>query len=291
MADASATEPEGLPWTQEIVPQRGIFELPWRELWRYRDMIWLLAKRNLFINYRQTVLGPFWFVLQPLMITVVFSYLFGRMARFSTDGVPHYLFYMGGLVLWNFFAETVQKSARVFAEYEQLFAKVYFPRLAVPFALVLTNMVPLLVQFGLFLAGLVWFLFRDHPGVHPQWAMLLVPLMVLQVAMLGLGVGCSVAALTRRFRDLVVGVQIGMQLWMFGSAIVFPLSQIGSAHDRLFFFLNPMVPMIESFRYAFLGVSLIEPWHVILSSVLTLAIFVTGLLLFNRAEQTSMDTV
>ena len=241
-------------WTKIIVPQRGLFEVPWRELWAYRDLMWLLARRNLAVNYKQTVLGPFWYILQPLLVTTVFSYLFGRMARYGTDNIPHYLFYMSGLVLWNFFAEIVQKASRSFTDYEQLFAKVYFPRLAVPFAVVLTNVVPLLVQFSLFSVGLTFYLLKNDRWVDPSWRMIFAPLIFLQVALLATGIGCLVAALTKRFRDLVVGVQVGLQLWMFGSAIIFPVSRI-AADDRWLFFLNPIVPMVESFRLIFIGIS------------------------------------
>ncbi len=277
-------------WTKVIVSQRGLFEIPWRELWKYRDLIWLLARRNLTITYKQTVLGPLWYLLQPLLVTATFSYLFGRMAGFGSDSIPHYLFYMSGLVIWNFFAEVVQRTSRAFTEYEHLFAKVYFPRLAVPLAVVLTNSVPMLVQTLLFLVGLGFYLLKGSPWVNPSWMVILVPLLLLQTAMLGMGLGCIVAAMTKRFRDMVIGVQVGLQLWMFASAVVFPLSRIGES-ERWLFFLNPMVPIIEAFRYAFLGTSLLEPWHVALSVGVTLFVLVVGVVMFNRAEQTSMDTV
>jgi len=278
------------PWTKIIVPQRGLFDLPWKELWVYRDLIGLLARRNLATNYKQTVLGPLWYVLQPLLVTIVFSYLFGRMAGYGTDNIPHYLFYISGLVLWNFFSDVVQKVARSFTEYEALFAKVYFPRLAVPFAVVLTHAVPLLVQFALFLAGLAVYVAKKDPWVDPSWRIVFTPLIFIQVALFGMGIGCIVAALTKRFRDLMVGVQVGLQLWMFGSAIIFPVVRI-TPPDRWLFFLNPIVPMVEAFRLIFIGISLVEPWHIALSATVTLATFVCGLVLYNRAEQNSMDTV
>lgn len=278
------------PWTKVIVSQRGLFDFPWKEFWVYRDLIWLLARRNLATNYKQTVLGPFWYVLQPLLVTTVFSYLFGRMAGFRTDNIPHYLFYISGLVIWNFFSEVVQKVARAFTEYEPLFAKVYFPRLAVPFAVVLTQAVPLLVQFALFLIGLGVYMLKKDPWVDPSWRVIFAPLIFIQVALLAMGAGCIVAALTKRFRDLMVGVQVGLQLWMFGSAIIFPVSRI-APDDRWLFFLNPLVPMVEAFRLIFIGISLVQPWHILLSVVLTIITFVCGLVLYNRAEQNSMDTV
>jgi len=278
-------------WSKVIVAQRGLFDLPWKEFWNYRDLILLLARRNLATSYKQTVLGPFWYVLHPLLVTTVFSYLFGRMAGFGTDNIPHYLFYMSGLVLWNFFSEVVQKTSRAFTDYEQLFAKIYFPRLAVPFALVLTHAVPLLVQFALFLIGLTVYILKGDPWVDPSWRMIFVPLLFIQVALFGLGIGCIVAALTKRFRDLVVGIQVGLQLWMFGSGITFPISRI-AADDRWLFFINPIVPMVEAFRLMFIGISpSLRPWHILLSIGATLFTAVCGLVLYNRAEQNSMDTV
>jgi lipopolysaccharide transport system permease protein len=235
------------------------------------------------------VLGPWWFVLQPLMVTTVFSYLFGRMGRFGTDDVPHYLFYMSGLVIWGYFAECVNKTARTFTENQQVFSKVYYPRLVAPCAIVLKNLVPLGIQFGIFLVGLGVYLAKRNPYVHPNWLILLTPLIILQVTMLGVGLGCLVAGLTKRFQDLVFGVQIGMQLWMFGSAIVFPISRIAPS-DRWLFFLNPIVPPIEVFRLGYLGVSLVETRYIVLSSIVSLLVLIAGVVMFNRAEQTSMDT-
>jgi lipopolysaccharide transport system permease protein len=284
--DASGAE----SWTKIIRADSAWFEIPWAQLWRYKDLIGMLALRDISASYKQTVLGPFWFVLQPVLVTAVFSYLFGRMGKFGTDNVPHYLFYMSGLVPWAFFAECVNKASATFVQNAQLFNKVYFPRLVVPLAAVLTNLVPLAVQFSLFVIGLGFYLLKDNPFIHPNWLILSVPLLFVQLALLALGIGCTVAAMTRRFRDLAFGVKIGLQLWMFGSAIVFPLTRIDPS-DRWIFFLNPVVPAIEWFRIAFLGVSLIEPAHIVISWGITLAVFLGGIVLFNRAERTAMDTV
>lgn len=278
------------PWSSVIRAEHGVFEIPWRELWRYRDLTWMFAVRDVSASYKQTVLGPFWFILQPMLVTAVFSYLFGRMAHFGTDDVPHYLFYMSGLVPWAFFAESVNKTSTVFTQNAHLFSKVWFPRLCVPLAGVITNLVPLVVQFCLFLIGFAYYLGVGNPFVHPNWRIVLVPLSFLQLAALALGLGLIVSALTRRFRDLAFGVKVGLQLWMFGSAIVFPLSRI-AASDRWIFFLNPVVPPIEAFRYAFLGVSLIEPWQIALSAAVSGLVLLTGIILFNHAERTAMDTV
>lgn len=279
-------EPE---WTKVIEPQRGFLQIPWGEVWRYRDLIWLLARRDLATSYKQTVLGPWWFVVQPLMVTAVFSYLFGRMGGFGTDHIPHYLFYMSGLVLWGYFSESVNKVSRTFADNQQVFSKVYYPRLVAPCSVALKNLVPLGIQFVIFLVGLGIYLLKGNPYIKPNWLILLTPLIILQITMLGIGLGCLVAALTKRFRDLVFGVQVGMQLWMFGSAIVFPLSRI-APDDRWIFFLNPVVPIVELFRMAFLGVSHVELRHILVSAAISFLVLIVGVVMFNRAEQTSMDT-
>ena len=271
-------------------PQPRSLWVPWRELWRYRDLIWTLATRDISTTYKQTVLGPVWFILQPLIVTVVFSYLFGRMANFKSDDIPHYLFYMGGLVPWGFFSETVLKNSNIFVTNSNLFSKVYFPRLCVPLAGVITNLVPLAVQFFLFLVGLVFYLSMRNPFTHPNWWILATPLVFLQLAVLALGIGCCVSALSRRFQDLALSLRLGLQLLMFASAIVFPLNKI-NAEDRWVFFLNPVVPPIEFFRFAFVGRSLVEPWHLVVSAAVSVVVLFLGLILFHRAEQNAMDSV
>lgn len=277
-------------WTKVIIPERPLLSVPLAELWEYRDLVWTLATRNITTYYKQTILGPLWFIVQPLLITAVFSYLFGRMARFGSDDIPHYLFYMGGLVPWTFFSESVLKNANIFAENQPIFSKVYFPRLSVPISNILTNLVITAVQFVLFLVGLAFYLLKHDPGVHPNWWILATPLVFVQVGALALGLGCIVSALSRRFHDFAMGMKVGMQLLMFGSAIVFPLTDIARG-ERFIFFLNPVVPPIEFFRYAFLGKSLVQPWHLALSAAVSALTLFAGLVMFNRAEQNAMDTV
>ncbi len=284
-------------WVKEITPARGLLDVPWRELWAYRDLVALLALRDISASYKQTVLGPLWFVLQPILTTVVFSFLFGRMAKLGTDGMPHFLFYMSGLLPWVFFADCVNKTALTFSKNAQVFGKVYFPRLAVPLANVLTNLLAFSVQAGVFTLALGYYLwiaprlFPEMPlHVHPNWRILIVPLMLAQTAMLGLGIGCIIAALTTRYRDLALGVGFGLQLWMYASSIIFPVSRI-SPDMRWLFFLNPMVPIVEGFRFALLGSGLVEKWQLFMSFGLCAGVLVAGVMMFNRVEQTVMDTV
>lgn len=277
-------------WTRVIRPRRDFMELPLGEIWRYRDLVWMLAVRTISTTYKQTVLGPFWFILQPLMVTAVFSFLFGRMANFQSDTIPHFLFYMGGLVPWNFFSENVTKTSNIFVENAQVFSKVYFPRFCVPLSVVISNLLPTIVQLGLLVGGVIFYVIKGNPWTHPNWWVLATPFVLLQLAALALGLGCIVSALSRRFRDLTFGVRIGLQLLMFGSAIVFPITRI-APENRWFFFLNPVVPPIEFFRFAFAGRSLLEPWHMGVSALVSFTLLFVGILLFHRADRNAMDTV
>ncbi len=283
------------PWDKEIVPRRGWWDVPVRELWRYRDLVLLLALRDLSAQYKQTVAGPLWFVLQPLIATAMFSLLFGRMAGLSTDGTPHFLFYMAGMTVWNFFAECVNKSAYTLVRSAHIFGKVYFPRLAVPLAGVATTAAAFLIQFAIFLAGLGFYLWkaRVDPAVHvdPNWRIVLLPLLIAQAAMLGVGVGLVISAITTKYRDLMLGVGFAVQLWMYGSSVVFPLSAIHGDRLRHLVACNPMVPIIEAVRFAFLGQGLVTKAQLATSAAVSVGMLVAGVLLFNRTEQSAMDSV
>ncbi len=276
-------------WDTVIVPDRGWLDLRLREVWEYRDLIYLLFRRDLTATYKQTVLGPLWFIAQPLMTSLVFWVVFGRIGKIVTAGVPQFLFFMSGIILWNFFSTCLTKTVTTFSDNAAVFGKVYFPRLTVPLGVVMTNLLTFGVQFLLFLGffGVAWYF---GVPVHPNWRLIILPLLLLQIAMLAIGCGCLVAALTVRFRDLVAVVTFGVQLWMYASCIVFPLSAIGP-QTRIFFILNPMVPIIESFRYAFIGFGHIERWELALSMGITAVIFVLGVLLFTRVERTQADSV
>ncbi len=286
-------------WTKQILPRRGLFEIPLRELWQYRDLVWLMAKRNLTAQYKQTVLGPAWFIVQPLITTLVFSFIFGRMKGLGTDNIPHFLFYMGGLVLFSYFSDLVNKTAVIFTRNAQLFGKVYFPRLVMPTSQVLTSLAGVAVQFGVFLVGFAFYLAKMHwfpdPAhpvhVEPNWRILLAPLFLFQVTLFGLGLGMIIAALTTRYRDLQMAVGFGVQLFMFFSCVAFPLSAIeGDLYVRIFK-LNPLVPAIESFRFAFLGKGMVTEMDLLISFGTSAVVFLIGLLMFCRTEQTVMDTV
>ncbi len=276
-------------WSKVIVPRRGLLQIPFREIWAYRDLVLLMAARDLTANYKQTILGPLWFVLQPLMTTFFFAFIFGRMAKLGTDGLPALLFYFSGLTLWSYMAECVNKTSNTFNRNAQIFGKVYFPRMVVPLASAITSLAGFVVQFTIFLCFLAFYWWNGQP-VHPSWRVIFTPLLVLQLAMLGVGIGCIVSALSTRFRDLTLGLGFGVQLWMYASSVIFPLSRI-APEDRWLFALNPVVPVIESFRFAFLGFGVVERWQLMLSFGVSLVMFLVGVALFNHAEQTAMDSV
>lgn len=272
-----------------LTPERPWFDLRLRELWAYRDLIYLFFKRDFVTSYKQTILGPFWFFAQPVLTSVVFWVVFGRIGKIVTKGVPQFLFFMSGIILWQFFSQCLIRTATTLSANAGIFGKVYFPRLTVPLSVVITNGLTFLIQFALFLGmfGVAWYF---GVPVHPNWRVIALPLLLVQMAALALGVGCIVAALTTRFRDLAFVVQFGVQLAMYASCVVFPLEAIGPGL-RPYFILNPMVPIIEGFRYAFIGYGVIEFWHLALSAGTTAVIFFIGILMFRHVEKTFLDTI
>lgn len=276
-------------WSLVLTPKARWFDLGLGELWRYRDLIMLFVRRDFVATYKQTILGPVWFLLQPLFTTIVFSVVFKRIAHISTDGLPVFLFYMCGIVAWSYFADCLIKTSNTFVTNAPIFGKVYFPRLAMPIATVITNLITFSIQFSFFLVFFAIYYFKGAP-LHPTWRVLVTPLLLIEMAALGLGVGCLVSSVTTRYRDLAMLVVFGVQLWMYASCVAYPLSQI-PREWRWVFVLNPMVPIIEAFRFAFLGSGIIEIWHLAVGCSVAAVIFVAGITMFRRMEKTFADTV
>lgn len=283
-----ATKEELNGWTV-LSPRGGWLDFRLGELWRYRDLVFRFFRRDIVASYTQTVLGPFWFVIPQIFTTAMFTVVFGKIGKIPTDGMPNFLFFMIGITAWNYFGTCLSRSATTFSGNSGIFGKVYFPRLVMPCSMILSNLAAFVIQFGLFLALFGYFWWRGAP-VHPNWRVVIVPILLLQMGALGLGIGCIVSALTTRYRDLALGVTFGTQLWMYASCVVYPLSQIPKEW-RLLFILNPMVPIIESFRFAFLGGGIVEIWHLAVSAILTAILLFIGLVMFSRAEKTFMDTI
>ena len=276
-------------WTAIIKPRGKWFDLRLRELWQYRDLIVLFVRRDFVKVYKQTILGPLWYLIQPLITTVAFTIVFSGIASLPTDGLPPFLFYMCGNVAWRYFAESLTTTSMTFIANARLFGKVFFPRLAVPVSILISNMISFVIQFAFFLLFVACFYLRGAP-IYPNVWMLLTPILLLLMAGLGLGFGIVVSALTTRYRDLVYLVTFGMQLFMYATPIVYPLSAVPAAYHWLAL-ANPMTPIIETFRYAFLGAGTADVLYLAYSAVFTLVLLLFGILLFNRVERTFMDTV
>ena len=260
-----------------IVSKKGWFDIDFKELWRYRDLILLFVNRNFISLYKQTILGPAWAIIQPLLTTVIFTVVFGSMAGLSADGVPSFLFYMSGTILWTYFSNCLTKTASTFTANARILGKVYFPRLVMPISTVLTNLISLAIQFAMFLCFLAYYV-------------LLLPLLVLQTALLSLGSGIIVSALTTKYRDLQMLVSFGVQLWMYGTPVAYDIRIIPAKYMR-FYMLNPMTPIINVFRKALLGIGRFQPGYYLCGWVVTIFITFIGIVLFNHVEKTFMDTV
>jgi lipopolysaccharide transport system permease protein len=276
-------------WTMVIRPHAPWYDLRLGELWQARDLIGLFVWRDFVAVYKQTILGPLWYLVQPLLTTLTFTVIFGKIANLPTDGLPQFLFYMSGTVIWSYFAACLTKTATTFTGNAGLFGKVYFPRLAVPVSILISNLISFAIQFGLFLVFLVYFVLAGS-GVQPNWAILLTPLLLLIMAAQGLGFGILISSLTTRYRDLQFLVGFGVQLWMYGTAVIYPLSVVPQQY-RWLVLLNPLTPVIEAFRLAYLGTGTVTAGLLIYSAVFTLGIVLSGLIVFNRVERNFMDTV
>ena len=275
-------------WDLVMRPKTGWFDLHLSDLWRYRDLTILFVWRDFVAQYKQTILGPLWHIIQPLFTTILFTLVFSRMAKISTDDLPPILFYMANLTCWNYFAECLNRSSGTFINNASIFGKVYFPRLCVPVSVVLSNMIKFGIQFGLFLCIMTYYFVKGD--IHPNAWVLLTPLLVLIMAALGLGVGIIVSSLTIRYRDLQVLITFGVQLLMYATPVIYPLSSVAEKH-RWLVLANPMSAIVETFRYAFLGRGLLDPMDLLYSAVATVVILFTGIVLFNHVERTFMDTV
>ena len=285
----SMTDTDRSKWDVTIVPKQNLFDLGLDEVWRFRDLIGLFVHRNFIVNYRQTILGPLWYVVQPLMTTAVFTIVFGLIGRMPTDGIPPILFYLSGIVVWSNYASNVMSTADVFVANMGLFGKVYFPRLTIPIATILTNLITLAVHLVVF--ALVFILADLWGGAaRPTWWVLLFPFVFIANIMMAFGVGLIVSALTTRYRDLSSMIGTVMQLWMYASPVFYPLSQVPGKW-RLVVALNPVSTSIELFRVMVFGVGAVSVSTVLISLTVVIIVFVSGLVMFHQAELNAADTV
>ena len=275
-------------WSEIIGPSTGLLDLNLKEVWRYRDLLIMFVRRDFVASYKQTIFGPLWFFIQPLLTTVTFVIVFGNIAKISTDGVPQVLFYLSGLTLWNYFADCLNKTATVFKDNAGIFGKVYFPRLIIPLSIVVSNLVRFAIQFALFGAIWLWFLYKGN--IQPNIFILLTPLLVILMAITSLGLGLIITALTTKYRDLVFLLTFGVQLLMYATPIIYPMSALPVKYAPIIK-ANPLSAIVETFRYAFTGSGTFSWLYLLYSAVFSMVVLVIGTVVFNKVEKSFMDTV
>ena len=276
-------------WDQIIKSKNNWFDFNLKEIYSYKDLIFMLVKRDFVTFYKQTILGPLWYIIQPLVNTIVFTIIFGKLAKIPTDGSPDFIFYLSGTVVWGYFAVCLTTTSNTFVDNSSIFSKVYFPRLVIPISNVIISLFQFLIQFSIFIIFLIYFIYKGS-SLNPNFFIFMLPLLLFQMALLGLGMGMFISALTAKYRDLTFAMTFGIQLLMFASPVVYPFSIIPEKY-RIIASINPMTSVIEMFRKGFLGTSSIESIHIVVGACITILIFLFGLILFSKVEKNFMDTV
>jgi lipopolysaccharide transport system permease protein len=289
-ANSEDLNDKGANWDLVIRPKSGLFDLHLEDIWRYRDLLILFVKRDIVSQYKQTILGPLWHVVQPVLTTIVFLLVFGRIARVPTDGIPPFLFYMSGITMWNYFANCLSSTSNTFSANASIFGKVYFPRLIIPISIVLSNLVRFAIQLGLLIVAILWYNFNGFT-FYLSWGLCLIPLLILILAGLGLGLGIIISSLTTKYRDLSILMTFVVQLWMYVSPIGYPLSYIKNTKYGSIIKLNPLSSIIEGFRLALFKKGNVEGKELLYTIIFMLISLSVGLIIFNRVEKSFMDTV
>lgn len=276
-------------WTEEIKSKESLFSVNLKEVWQYRDLLLMLVKRDYVTFYKQTILGPIWFFIQPALTTLVYVFLFGRLAGLSTDGTPQIAFYLAGITIWNYFSESLTKTSTVFKDNAAMMGKVYFPRLIMPLSIVLSALMKFGIQFGLFLAAVLYFTVVEQ-SIQPNIWILATPYLLLLMASFSLGLGMIFSSLTTKYKDLVFLLTFGIQLFMYATPVIYSMSAIPEKYQWLVL-ANPLTPIFECFRFGFLGSGSFEPSSLFLSSGITVLVLALGIVIFNKVEKNFMDTV
>ena len=279
-------------WDLVIKGHTSLFDVKFNDLWHYRDLLLLFVKRDFVSFYKQTILGPLWFFIQPIFTTIVFTFVFGNLAGISTDGLPQQLFYLTGITSWNYFSDCLTKTSTVFKDNANIFGKVYFPRLIMPLSIVVSNLVRFGVQLLLLLMMMGYFYLYpvSNTDFHFTNAIFCFPLLVLLMALLGLGLGLIITAITTKYKDLTFLITFGVQLLMYGTTVIYPLSAAPEKYKKIIE-LNPMTGIIEAFRYSFLGKGEFTFWSIGYSSLITIIVLFFGILIFNKTEKNFVDTI
>lgn len=276
-------------WTEEIKSQEPIFSINLKEVWHYRDLLMMLVKKDYVTFYKQTILGPIWFFVQPILTTLMYVILFGQIAKLSTDGSPQIVFYLLGITIWNYFSESLTKTATVFKDNAAVMGKVYFPRLIMPLSIIVSGLMKFAIQFGLFIAAVLYYTFVEE-SIHPNIWILASPFLLLLMAAFSLGLGMIFSSLTTKYKDLVFLLTFGIQLFMYATPVVYSVSSIPEKYHWIIN-ANPLTGIFECFRYGFLGTGSFDPASLLFSTVVTAFMLVVGVVIFNKVEKSFMDTV
>lgn len=279
-------------WDTSITTDKKLLSIDLREVWQYRDLLTMYVKRDIITFYKQTILGPLWFIIQPLFTTIMFMFVFGGIAGISTDGIPQAVFYLAGLVCWNYFQDCLSKCADTFNANQAIFGKVYFPRLVVPLSIVISNLIKMAIQFTLFLVVYIYYL-TSGVDFHLNGMILLVPFLVLMLGCLGLGLGMIISSMTTKYRDLRFLITFGIQLWMYATPVIYPLSVMKETYPKYIWVLvaNPLTAILETFKYAFTGVGVFSWLYLGYSFAFTIIILTLGIIIFNRVQRSFMDVI
>lgn len=279
-------------WDIIIQPNSKLFNLDLKEVWKYKDLLNMYVKRDIVTLYKQTILGPLWYIIQPLFTTIMFMFVFGGIAGISTDGLPQPLFYMAGILCWNYFSECLTRCSETFNANQNVFGKVYFPRLVVPLSIAVSSLLKMAIQFGLFIAIYLFYILQ---GYSPQltWFVLLFPILIIMLAGLGLGFGLLISSMTTKYRDLKFLVSFGVQLWMYITPVIYPLSILKDNYPQYVWaiVINPLTAIIETFKLGFLGQGTFSWAYFIYSIIFTIFILIWGIITFNKVQRNFMDTI
>ena len=286
----NAAHAEDQEWTLVIKPRNSLFDLNLKEVWRYRDLLWLFVRRDFVAQYKQTILGPLWNLVQPILTTMMFLLVFGKIANIPTDGIPPVLFYMSGITIWNYFSVCLTNTSNTFVTNAAIFGKVYFPRLVIPLSIVASNLVKFGIQFGLLIAAMIYYNFNGYP-LNLGWHVLLMVPTIFLMAGIGLGLGIIISSLTTKYRDFTVLMAFAIQLWMYATPIAYPLSFLNHTKYRAIIKLNPLTSIVELFRYSIFGKATVTAGDICYSAGFVLVCIILGTVIFTRVEKTFMDTV
>lgn len=278
-------------WTTIIEPKTKLLSVDFREIRQYRDLIRMFIRRNFNVMYKQTILGPLWFIIQPVLTVVMYMVVFGNIAQISTDGIPQPLFYLAGITIWSYFASCFSSCANALVGNASIFSKVYFPRLCSPISSMITALLPFGVNMLIFMVIYGYYCFFTDAVIKMTWGVFFVPFIVMLVALMGAGIGLFLSSITTKYRDLTILISFAFRLWMYATPIIYPLSTIDNEHLRIVMYLNPMTGLVEFFKWSFLGVGAHEWWLITYSIFFCMIMLTLGVVVFNQAQRTFMDTV